>query len=290
VLILSDFLQTGQESRSFYRKVAEHVQGRGVDRIIGIGPELMASAARFPMAKSFYLTTEDFLQSDEIRSLSRSLVLVKGSRSFGFDRIAEQLTLKVHETTLAIDLGAMIDNLNHYRSLMKPSTKIVCMVKAFAYGAGFYEIAKTLQDHRVDYLAVAVADEGEQLRKAGITASILVMNPELTAFKALFENNLEPEIYSFTLLDEMIRLGKKLNYMTVPAAIRELEKIEMLKGADNEYNLDYAVTATQKTILNAFGMSADNIHRQARGISTDLARIEAETFEKQTGGHAEGSV
>ena len=95
----------------------------------------------------------------------------------------------------------------------------------------------------------------------------------------------------YTLLkDEMAKLDKKPNYMTVPAAVRELEKIEMLKGADNEYNLDYAVTATQKTILNAFGMSADNIHRQARGISTDLARIEAETFEKQTGGHAEGSV
>ena len=220
VLILSDFLQTGQESRSFYRKVAEHVQGRGVDRIIGIGPELMASAARFPMAKSFYLTTEDFLQSDEIRSLSRSLVLVKGSRSFGFDRIAEQLTLKVHETTLAIDLGAMIDNLNHYRSLMKPSTKIVCMVKAFAYGAGFYEIAKTLQDHRVDYLAVAVADEGEQLRKAGITASILVMNPELTAFKTLFENNLEPEIYSFTLLDEMIPACEREGFLHDPIHIK----------------------------------------------------------------------
>ena len=88
----------------------------------------------------------------------------------------------------------------------------------------------------------------------------------------------------------MAKLDKKPNYMTVPAAVRELEKIEMLKGADNEYNLDYAVTATQKTILNAFGMSADNIHRQAGGISTDLARIEAETFEKQAGGHAEGSV
>ncbi len=145
---------------------------------------------------------------------------MKGSRSFGFDRIAERLALKVHETTLEIDLGAMVDNLNHYRSLMAPSVKTVCMVKAFAYGAGFYEIAKTLQDHRVDYLAVAVADEGEQLRKAGITASILVMNPELTAFKTLFENNLEPEIYSFTLLEEMIRACEREGYLHYPVHIK----------------------------------------------------------------------
>ena len=220
VLILSDLLQTGQNSRSLYRKVAELVESRGVERIIGIGPDLTSSASRFNIKKSFYTTTEEFLQSDEIQELRRSLILIKGSRSYGFERIAEQLTLKVHETTLEIDLGAMVDNLNYYRSMMAPTVKTVCMVKAFAYGAGFYEIAKTLQDHRVDYLAVAVADEGEQLRKAGITANILVMNPELTAFKTIFENNLEPEIYSFTLLEEMIRACEREGYMHYPVHIK----------------------------------------------------------------------
>ena len=220
VLILSDLLQTGQSSRSLYRKVAALVESRGVERIIGIGPELMAAADRFGIKRSFYATTEEFLRSDELQALRRSLILVKGSRSFGFERIAEQLTQKVHETTLNIDLGAMVDNLNHYRSMLAPGVKTVCMVKAFAYGAGFYEIAKTLQDHRVDYLAVAVADEGEQLRKAGITANILVMNPELTAFKTMFENNLEPEIYSFTLLDEMIRACEREGYMHYPIHIK----------------------------------------------------------------------
>ena len=220
VLILSDLLQTGQRSRSLYRKVAALVESRGVERIIGIGPELMASADRFNIKKSFYTTTEDFLQSDELHMLHRSLILVKGSRSFGFERIAEQLALKVHETTLEIDLGAMIDNLNHYRSMLAPSVKTVCMVKAFAYGAGFYEIAKTLQDHRVDYLAVAVADEGEQLRKAGITANILVMNPEMSAFKTIFENNLEPEVYSFPLLDAMIHACEHEGYMHYPIHIK----------------------------------------------------------------------
>ena len=220
VLILSDLLQTGQRSRSLYRKVAALVESRGVERIIGIGPELMASADRFNIKKSFYTTTEDFLQSDELHMLHRSLILVKGSRSFGFERIAEQLALKVHETTLEIDLGAMVDNLNHYRSMLAPSVKTVCMVKAFAYGAGFYEIAKTLQDHRVDYLAVAVADEGEQLRKAGITANILVMNPEMSAFKTIFENNLEPEVYSFPLLDAMIHACEHEGYMHYPIHIK----------------------------------------------------------------------
>ena len=220
VLILSDLLQTGQRSRSLYRKVAALVESRGVERIIGIGPELMASADRFNIKKSFYSTTEDFLQSDELHMLHRSLILVKGSRSFGFERIAEQLALKVHETTLEIDLGAMVDNLNHYRSMLAPSVKTVCMVKAFAYGAGFYEIAKTLQDHRVDYLAVAVADEGEQLRKAGITANILVMNPEMSAFKTIFENNLEPEVYSFSLLDAMIHACEHEGYMHYPIHIK----------------------------------------------------------------------
>ena len=114
----------------------------------------------------------------------------------------------------------MVANLNHYRSMMQPTTKTVCMVKAFAYGAGFYEIAKTLQDHRVDYLAVAVADEGEQLRKAGITANILVMNPEMTAFKALFDNHLEPEIYSFGLLDAMIHACEHEGYVNYPVHIK----------------------------------------------------------------------
>ena len=220
VLILSDLQQTGQEHHSLYKTLAGLITTRGIERIIGIGKDLPAAESYFNIKKSFYPTTEEFLQSDELDTLRHSLILVKGSRSFGFDRIAERLALKVHETTLEIDLGAMVDNLNHYRSLMDPSVKTVCMVKAFAYGAGFYEIAKTLQDHRVDYLAVAVADEGEQLRKAGITASILVMNPELTAFKTLFENNLEPEIYSFTLLEEMIRACEREGYLHYPVHIK----------------------------------------------------------------------
>ena len=220
LLILSDIDQTGMLSRQLYRNVANLVASRGIDRIIGIGRDITAAAERFQLRKSFYPTTEAFMASDEFHTLRGQVVLIKGARRFGFDRIADQLSLKVHETTLETDLDAIVDNLNHYRSFLRPGTRTVCMVKAFAYGAGFYEIAKTLQDHRVDYLAVAVADEGEQLRHAGITANILVMNPELTAFKTLFDNRLEPEVYSFHLLEELIQACEQRGITNYPVHIK----------------------------------------------------------------------
>ena len=134
--------------------------------------------------------------------------------------MTEQLELKVHETILEIDLNALVANYNHYRSLLHPDTKMVCMVKASAYGAGSYEIAKTLQDHQVDYLAVAVADEGVELRKAGITCPILIMNPELTAFKTMFDYRLEPEVYSFNLLSELVKAAEKEGVTNYPIHIK----------------------------------------------------------------------
>lgn len=146
------------------------------------------------------------IESGILSSLRNEVVLIKGARVFHFDDITDLLELKVHETILEINLEALVDNLNYYRNKLKPDTKMVCMVKASAYGAGSFEIAKTLEDHRVDYLAVAVADEGADLRKAGINSSIIIMNPELTAFKTMFDYKLEPEVYSFHLLEELIKL------------------------------------------------------------------------------------
>ena len=148
------------------------------------------------------------------------MILIKGARSFHFDLVSEALELKVHETILEVNLGAMIENLNHYRSMLRPETKIVCMVKASAYGAGSYEIAKTLQEHHVDYLAVAVADEGAELRKAGITASIIIMNPELSAFKTMFDYKLEPEVYNFHLLDALIKSAAKEGITNFPIHVK----------------------------------------------------------------------
>ena len=161
-----------------------------------------------------------FLASNAFNDLHDELILLKGARPFGFDKITEQLEQKVHETILEVNLNAVVENLNYYRSFLKPETKMVCMIKADAYGAGAVEIAKTLQDHRVDYLAVAVADEGVTLRKAGITANIMIMNPEMTAFKTMFDYDLEPEVYSFRLLDALIKAARKEGITGWPVHIK----------------------------------------------------------------------
>lgn len=219
-LILSDLLETGQSGKFLYRQVAELVHSRGVNCIIGVGEGITEASSRFEVEKHFFRTTEELLVSDLLSNLRNEVVLVKGSRNFHFDEITDRLELKVHETILEIDLNALVDNLNYYRGKLKPETKMVCMVKASAYGAGSYEIAKTLQDHRVDYLAVAVADEGSDLRKAGITSSIIIMNPELTAFKTMFDYKLEPEVYNFHLLDELVKAAEKEGVTNFPIHIK----------------------------------------------------------------------
>ncbi|MDE6215262.1 bifunctional UDP-N-acetylmuramoyl-tripeptide:D-alanyl-D-alanine ligase/alanine racemase [Bacteroides sp.] len=221
-LILSDILETGQNASILYRQVAQLVGSHGIERIIGVGHEMSSCAARFDIEKDFYPDTESLMRAigrGELR-LENEIILIKGARKFGFDALTELLEKKVHETILEVNLGAMVANLNHYRSKLKPETKMVCMVKASAYGAGSYEIAKTLQEHRVDYLAVAVADEGSELRKAGITASIIIMNPEMTAFKTMFDYKLEPEVYSFQLLDALIKEAEKEGVTNFPVHIK----------------------------------------------------------------------
>ncbi len=219
-LILSDMLESGQSSKQLYKQIAELVQSRGVDHIIGVGEEISASSARFDIEKHFFRTTAELLESGLLDTLKGEVVLIKGARTFHFDEITDRLELKVHETILEINLNALIDNLNHYRNRLKADTKIVCMVKASAYGAGSLEIAKTLEDQRVDYLAVAVADEGADLRKAGINSSIIIMNPEITAFKTMFDYRLEPEVYSFHLLEELIKAAEREGVTNFPIHIK----------------------------------------------------------------------
>ena len=163
---------------------------------------------------------EEFIVSDVFRSLRDEVILLKGARRFGFDLLTELLVKKVHETTLEVNLSAVVKNLNHYRSFMKAETKLVCMIKADGYGAGAVEIAKTLQDHRVDYLAVAVADEGVTLRRNGIASNIMIMNPEMTAFKTMFDYDLEPEVYSFRLLEALIKAAEKEGITGYPVHIK----------------------------------------------------------------------
>ncbi len=219
-LILSDILETGQSTSQLYRKVAQYVRSRGIEKLIGIGADISSSADKFDGEKFFFSDTKSFMNSTVFDSFRNEVILIKGSRNFHFEEISEQLELKVHETILEINLNALVDNLNYYRGKLKPETKMVCMIKASAYGAGSYEIAKTLQDHKVDFLAVAVADEGSDLRKAGITSSIIIMNPEMSAFKTMFDYKLEPEVYSFHLLKALIKKAEKEGITNYPIHIK----------------------------------------------------------------------
>ncbi len=220
-LILSDILQTGMSVKALYKKVDQLLAGRGIDRLIGIGRDISASAQLFNIRdKQFFESTDAFLESGITDTMHSEQILIKGARKFRFDTISEKLELKVHETILEVDLNAIADNFNHYRSLLEPGVRMVCMVKASAYGSGAVEVARKLQDLRVNYLAVAVADEGAELRRAGITAGIMVMNPERSAFKTLFEYNLEPEIYSFHLLDEFIKVAEHNGITDFPVHIK----------------------------------------------------------------------
>lgn len=222
-LILSDILETGQSTTTLYRRVGQLIRSRGIDRLIGVGSEISACSNILGGVEErhFFSDTEALLASDVLKSLHSEVILVKGSRVFNFDLVSEALELKVHETILEVNLRAMIANLNHYRSMLQnPETKMICMVKASAYGAGSYEIAKTLQEHHVDYLAVAVADEGSELRKAGITSSIIIMDPELTSFKTMFDYGLEPEVYNFHLLDALVKAAEKEGITNFPIHVK----------------------------------------------------------------------
>jgi alanine racemase len=240
-LILSDIYQSGQNDYELYREVNGLCLERGVKRLIAIGPNISAQRSVFTLSEqSFFATTEAFLQSDLLHQLHDEVILIKGARPFGFDRITERLEQKVHETILEVNLNAVVDNLNYYRSFLKPETKLVCMVKADAYGAGAVEVAKTLQEHRVDYLAVAVADEGVTLRRNGITQNIMIMNPEMTAFKTMFDYELEPEVYSFRLMDALIHAAEQQGITGWPVHIKLDTGMHRL-GFDPEKDIDKVI-------------------------------------------------
>ena len=233
-LILSDIFQTGLPPATLYRKVSELLKRKGIERLIGIGPIISDNAYLFDIEKEFYSGTREFVEQLTPDMFHNELILIKGARDFHFELISEALELKQHETILEVNLDALIDNLNYYKSYLKPETKVVCMVKAFGYGAGSYEIAKTLQDRGADYLAVAVADAGAELRKAGITMPIIVMNPEMSSFRTLFSYRLEPEIYSFNLLNALLAEGEKLGVSGYPIHIKIDSGMHRLGFTENQ--------------------------------------------------------
>lgn len=219
-VILSDIHQTGIPFSQLYQDVAQLLSNKGIDKFIGIGEELDHNQNLFKSNSVFYNTTEDFLKQFDYQSLKNESILIKGARHFEFERISKVLTQKVHDTVLEINLNALTNNLNYYKSKLLPSVKLMAMVKAFAYGSGSDEVANLLQHNRVDYLAVAYADEGVALRNAGITLPIMVMSPEVSSFEAIVEHQLEPEIYSFRILEAFADFIQSLKFKEYPIHLK----------------------------------------------------------------------
>jgi alanine racemase len=202
VLILSDIEQSGMQSIALYRQLAELVNSAGVDVLVGVGSEIGKHRSYFKANSLFFDDTQKFLSN--LRSfdfqLANSTILLKGARSFGFESVSRVLQQKSHDTVFEINLNRLVDNVNYYRTLVGSKVKIMCMVKAMGYGSGSTDIARTLQHMGVNYLAVAYADEGVELRQSNISLPVMVMNPEEEALEDIINFNLEPEIYSFKVL------------------------------------------------------------------------------------------
>ncbi|MDZ4668448.1 MAG: bifunctional UDP-N-acetylmuramoyl-tripeptide:D-alanyl-D-alanine ligase/alanine racemase [bacterium] len=204
-VILSDFLESGKSDEVLYETIANLLAAHQVHCFIGIGSAIGKHPHLFKTKQTyFYESTQSFLKQFELTDFHQQIILLKGARSFAFERIGKWLEKKTHQTIFEINLNALVHNLNVYRELLKPQVKVMAMVKAFSYGAGSYEIARILNFNRVDYLTVAYADEGVVLRKAGIKTPIMVMNPELHSFDVILQYNLEPEVYHFHILRSLL--------------------------------------------------------------------------------------
>ncbi|ANE51101.1 bifunctional UDP-N-acetylmuramoyl-tripeptide:D-alanyl-D-alanine ligase/alanine racemase [Flavisolibacter tropicus] len=203
-VILSDFVESGLVETRLYEIIAAALVQHRVSRVIAIGEKISRYIVAYlpdSIQLQCFLSTEEFLAQIKISTFQQEVILVKGARRFLFERVVQLLEVKVHQTRLEINLNAISHNLKQYQALLKPSTKVMVMVKAFAYGSGSSEIASVLQFNKVDYLGVAYADEGVALRKGGISLPIMVMNADEASFYSITEYNLQPVLYSFEILE-----------------------------------------------------------------------------------------
>jgi len=284
-VIISDILQSGRTDEELYSEISQMLVNKNVNRIIGVGNSISRNADKFNIEKKFFLSTPELLTNLSTADFHNETILLKGARIFEFEHISKLLQQKAHETVLEINLNAMIHNLNHYRSVIKPSTKIMAMVKAFSYGSGSFEIANLLQFHHIDYLAVAYADEGVELRKAGITLPIMIMNPEESSFDAILLNKLEPELYSFRILEKYllaVSLFAKNPDETFPVHIKIDTGMHRLGFVKEDIDKLIAILKSEKKIFvkSAFSHLAASDERQ----HDDFSRQQIKLFE-ETGNH-----
>lgn len=244
-VILSDILQSGLNNESLYTQVAQELQQRNIHQLIAIGDQvvqyqqILAKAVRHA---NFFISVEDFFTHTTTHHFKDEFILLKGARIFAFERISKWLEQKVHQTVMEINLTAMAHNLKAYQNILQPTTKLMAMVKAFSYGSGSAEVARLLQFHKVDYLAVAYADEGVELRKANISLPIMVMNADEASFDVLIEYNLEPEIYSFSIY-------QSLHQYLINQAITQLPIHIKLNTGMNRLGFDEADVSVLTSLL-----------------------------------------
>ncbi len=219
-VILSDLPVSEKSALDYYSKLSSLLNSSKINSMIGIGNQIREYSYLFTITKNFYSTTQDFINQIKPYEFANQTILIKGQRIFEFEKISKFFEQKTHQTVLEINLNSIVHNLNYYRSQVSATTKIMVMVKAFSYGSGSYEIANLLQFHRVDYLAVAYADEGVSLRKAGITLPIMVISPDENSFDAIIENDLEPEIFSFGILEKFLQKVKDVAKLDYPIHIK----------------------------------------------------------------------
>ncbi len=221
-LILSDILQSGKNGKDLYTEIAAILQQKNINRLIGIGTEIFRQQDAFKNIEQrfFFSSIAEFMQHFYSLHFYNETILLKGARVFEFEQISHLLEEKVHQTVLEINLNAITHNLKEYQQLLQPGVKLMAMVKAFSYGSGGYEIANLLQFHKVDYLAVAYADEGVELRRAGISLPILVLNPETATFDVMVQYNLEPELYSFGILSSFQQYLQRSGVNNYPVHIK----------------------------------------------------------------------
>jgi alanine racemase len=269
-LIISDILQVEMSTKILYQTIAQLIEDKSISKVIGIGQHIFSLKKYLDkkIKTQFFKTTLDFLKKAQTTNFQNENILLKGARPFEFEKIAERLSKKNHNTVLEIDLNALVLNLNVYNSFLKPKTKLMAMVKASAYGSGSVEVAKLLEFQKVDYFAVAYADEGVELRKAGIQLPILVLNPEEAVFDALEKQNLEAEIYSLELLEKFVHhfSNKKLKIL-----IHLKLDTGMKRLGFEEKDLDYLIAILKK-----------NKHIKIQSIFSHLAGSEANEHDNFT--------
>lgn len=286
-LILSDFVQSGRDEKELYGEIAALIRRSGIDKFIGIGPVLTRNGSLFGTDALFYYSTEEFIHRFNAADFRNEIILIKGARKYEFEKIGAMLEQQVHQTVLEVNLDAIAHNLNEFRRFLDPGTRIMAMVKAFAYGAGPAEIAALLEYHRVSYLGVAYVDEGIELRNAGVTLPVMVMNPEFSSSEQIIKYNLEPEIYSFYSLAKFNEVASRHGLVGYPIHIKidtGMHRLGFIPEEVEELAKKISITESLKvvSVFSHFAASDDPAldhftHRQAEKFLEAVAKIRQAT-------------